>query len=52
MLFYATGIIPFSMFKTMSTAVAKAISSNRGLLTYPVVTPLDAVLREVPAEPA
>lgn len=43
-LFYATGMIPFSMFRTMSSGVATAISSNRGLLTYPVVTALDAVL--------
>jgi capsular polysaccharide transport system permease protein len=44
MLFYATGMIPFSMFRTMSSGVAAAIISNRGLLTYPVVTTLDAVL--------
>jgi capsular polysaccharide transport system permease protein len=43
-LFYATGMIPFSMFRTMSGGVARAISSNKGLLTYPVVTALDAVL--------
>ena len=44
MLFYATGIVPFSMFRTMSRGVAGAITSNRGLLNYPVVTALDAVL--------
>ena len=43
MLFYATGIMPFTMFNTMSEGVAGAVSSNRGLLTYPVVTALDAV---------
>jgi capsular polysaccharide transport system permease protein len=43
-LFYATGMVPFTMFKTMSNGVAGAISSNKGLLTYPVVTVLDAVL--------
>ena len=44
LLFYATGIVPFSMFNTMSKAVSTAVSSNKGLLTYPVVTLLDAVL--------
>lgn len=44
MLFYASGMIPFTTFKSMSSAISKAISSNRGLLTYPVVTGLDAVL--------
>jgi capsular polysaccharide transport system permease protein len=44
MLFYATGIVPFYTFNTMSKSVAAAIASNKGLLTYPVVTTLDAVL--------
>lgn len=44
MLFYSTGIVPFYMYRTMSGGVAQAISSNRGLLNYPVVTVLDAVL--------
>jgi len=44
MLFYASGIIPFSTFRSMSSGVGKAISSNRGLLAYPVVTAIDAVL--------
>lgn len=43
MLFYATGIIPFYMFNTMSKGVAGAVRSNKGLLNYPVVTVLDAV---------
>jgi capsular polysaccharide transport system permease protein len=43
-LFYATGMIPFTLFRSMSSAVAGAVSSNKGLLTYPVVTVLDAVL--------
>jgi capsular polysaccharide transport system permease protein len=43
-LFYATGMMPFSLFKAMSGGVAGAVSSNKGLLTYPVVTVLDAVL--------
>src|SRR5690606_29731202 len=43
-LFYSTGIIPFHLFNGLSKGVSGAVSSNRGLLTYPVVTPLDAVL--------
>lgn len=43
MLFYATGVIPYSMFQTMSKGVAGAVRSNKGLLNYPVVTALDAV---------
>lgn len=41
--FYATGIIPFSLYSSIARDVANAVHSNRGLLTYPVVTPLDAV---------
>ena len=44
MLFYATGMIPFSMFRTMAGGVAASIISNKSLLNYPVVTALDAVL--------
>ena len=43
-LFYATGIIPFFLFTGVSQGTGKAIDSNRGLLRYPVVSPLDAVL--------
>jgi capsular polysaccharide transport system permease protein len=42
-LFYASGIIPFFLFSKVTGSVAGAIDSNRGLLTYPVVQPLDAV---------
>ena len=43
-LFYATGMIPFNMYNTMWRAVSGAISSNRGLLNYPVVSAVDALL--------
>lgn len=43
-LFYATGIIPFFLFGNVSRSVSMAIASNQGLLRYPVVRPLDAVL--------
>ena len=44
MLFYATGIIPMSVYNGVQRAVAKSVDSNRGLLTYPVVTLIDAVI--------
>jgi capsular polysaccharide transport system permease protein len=43
-LFYATGMIPFSMYKTMAGGISVAVKSNRGLLRYPVVSLLDAVI--------
>lgn len=43
-LFYATGVIPFMLFNNVSHSVAAAVATNRGLLRYPVVTPLDTVL--------
>ena len=43
LLFYATGIVPFSMYNSMSRGVASAIKSNKGLLNYPVVSVLDAL---------
>jgi capsular polysaccharide transport system permease protein len=42
-LFYATGIIPFMLFSSVHGSVSQAVNTNRGLLTYPVVQPLDAV---------
>ena len=47
-LFYATGVIPFRLYAAMANQVAGAISSNRGLLAYPVVNPLDAVFAQFP----
>lgn len=44
MLFYASGYLPFTTYRRVSSEVSAAIRSNRGLLTYPVVTTLDAVL--------
>lgn len=44
MLFYASGYVPFSTYRRVASEVSGAVRSNRGLLTYPVVTTLDAVL--------
>jgi capsular polysaccharide transport system permease protein len=43
MLFYATGIVPFTMYNSMATAASGVVRSNRGLLNYPVVSALDAI---------
>ena len=43
LLFYATGIIPFTMYAAMAGGVAGAIGTNKGLLNYPVVSVLDAI---------
>jgi capsular polysaccharide transport system permease protein len=42
--FYATGIIPFTLYGNIANRAASAVRNNRGLLSYAVVTPLDAVL--------
>jgi capsular polysaccharide transport system permease protein len=43
MLFYATGIVPFTMYNAMVNAASGVVRSNRGLLSYPVVSALDAI---------
>lgn len=42
-LFYATGVIPWRLYGAMARQVTGSITTNRGLLSYPVVHPLDAV---------
>ena len=42
-LFYATGVVPWRLYGAMARQVAGSITTNRGLLSYPVVNPLDAV---------
>lgn len=44
MLFYATGYIPYNTYRAVASDVSGAVRSNRGLLSYPVVTAIDAVL--------
>lgn len=45
-LFYASGTIPYRHYTAMANQVAGAIGANRGLLAYPVVNPLDALLAQ------
>lgn len=43
-LFYATGYLGFSLFKTMEGYLTSSISANRSLMSYPIVAPIDAVM--------
>lgn len=43
-LFYATGLLPFMTFLSVSGAVAQALRFSRPLLAYPAVTWLDALI--------
>lgn len=44
MYFYASGIVPFMMYNSISNSTMHAMRANRGLLTYPVVAPLDTLI--------
>lgn len=44
MLFYATGYLCFHFYTELSAFAATAVNMNRPLLTYPRVTPIDAIL--------
>ncbi|MBA5776318.1 ABC transporter permease [Stappia sp. F7233] len=44
MLFYATGYLSFWIYRTLAEQTSTAVKFNKSLLTYPVVTPYDAVL--------
>ena len=46
LLFYASGVLPFRFYGSIGKQVAGAINANRGLLAYPVVTPLDAIFAQ------
>ncbi|WP_340110456.1 ABC transporter permease [Pikeienuella sp. HZG-20] len=43
-LFFATGYLPFQFYSELSAFSAAAITMNKSLLTYPRVTPIDAIL--------
>lgn len=44
LLFYTTGYLPFTLYQSIATTVARAINFSRPLLQYPAVTWVDAVL--------
>src|SRR5262245_8368154 len=43
-LFFASGILPFTLFATLSRSVSGSLEANRALLTYPIVKPVDALI--------
>lgn len=46
-MFYATGVVPFMAYLSMSGKVAGSISYSKGLLSYPAVTFMDALLARI-----
>lgn len=44
LLFYASGYLPFSLYMSISNMTARAIRFSSGLLKYPAVTWVDAIL--------
>lgn len=44
LLFYATGYLPFSLYRELANSITRALSYSRPLLRYPAVTWTDAVL--------
>lgn len=48
--FLTTGIVPFSLFRETASRCLSAIDSNKGLLFYPQVRPLDLVIARVALE--
>ncbi|SFA71869.1 capsular polysaccharide transport system permease protein [Poseidonocella pacifica] len=43
-LFYATGLVPFNLFSSISGRLAGSLQFSRPLLTYPAVSFLDAII--------
>ncbi len=46
-LFFATGYFAFYIYRSMQEQISKAVSSNRALLSYPIVQPYDAIVARV-----
>lgn len=44
LLFYATGLLPFMLYQSVSTSVARSISFSKSLLSYPTVGWFDAIV--------
>lgn len=51
-LFFATGILPFQLFRNLGNQLAAAFDSNQALLTYPIVQPIDTVIARAVLEVA
>lgn len=50
MYFYASGFVPFMMYNSIVSVTMQAIRANKGLLTYPVVSPLDTIVARATLE--
>lgn len=46
-IFYATGVVPFMAYMDISNKIASTIKSSKGLLAYPAVTFMDAILARI-----
>lgn len=46
-IFYATGVVPFICFISMSSRIGHSIRASRALLDYPAVTFMDALLAKI-----
>lgn len=47
LLFYATGVLPFTLYMDIGQKIAGSISFSKALLAYPSVTYIDAILARV-----
>ncbi len=43
-LFYAAGYLPFSFYNTINSITSTSVTSNRSLMHFPMVSPMDAVI--------
>jgi capsular polysaccharide transport system permease protein len=43
-LFFASGYLPFTFYQRMSSFIAGTLKANKALLSYPVVSPFDALV--------
>jgi capsular polysaccharide transport system permease protein len=43
-LFFATGILPFHLFRNLANQLAASFGANQALLTYPIVHPIDTII--------
>jgi len=43
-LFFATGILPFFLFRNLVNQLSGAFNANQALLTYPIVQPIDTII--------
>ncbi len=49
-IFFASGVLPFQMFRTASSRISSAIEANRPLFNYPLVRQMDTILARLVLE--